>query len=384
MYRLLYIFFVLIIVSCNNSIEKSKEQSYINFQVKKDTSIHYAKRFSISENEKFKCIYLFGNFDIEDTTGIYIILKDSTLNLKKEKGEFIFKTTCKKIASLSSVYTNMFCELKALQNVLAIENIDYYNNAEVIEKFNNQKLLELVKGPEIDIEKTIVLNPDIIFSFGMNGDKKEENKKMEQANIPTVFCLDHLEETPLARAEWIKFYGAFVGKEQLGDSIFKRIEKNYLQLKILATAAQAQPTVFTEIKYGDVWYAPGGKSFVATFLKDANASYIFKDNLKTGSLNLSFEEVYTEAKNADFWLNLALVNSKKELLSIESRYAEFNAFKKGNLYNNNKVVNAKGYSNYWETGIIYPNKVLSDLILIFHPDLKAELKNELNYYKKIN
>ncbi|MDX2172495.1 MAG: ABC transporter substrate-binding protein [Bacteroidota bacterium] len=370
-------------MSCDNSIEKSTDKSYIDFPVKKDTSIHYAKRFSISENEKFKCIYLFGNADIKDTTGIYIILKDSTLNLKKAKDEFFFKTSCKKIASLSSVYTNMFCELNALQNVSAIENVDYYNNAEVIEKFNNQKLIELVKGSEIDIEKTIVLNPDIIFSFGMNGDKNGENKKIEWANIPTVFCLDHLEETPLARAEWIKFYAAFVRKEQLADSIFKMIEKNYLSLETLASTAKTQPTVFTEIKYGDVWYVPGGKSFVATLLKDANANYVFKDDTHTGSLNLSFEEVYTTAKNADYWLNLALVNSKNELLSFEPRYAEFNAFKKGNLYNNNKIVNQKGYSNYWETAIIYPDRVLSDLILIFHPELNTEIKGELNYYKKI-
>ncbi len=384
MYRLVYIFFVLIIVSCNNTIETSKEQSFSNFPVKKDTSIHYAKRFSILENEKFKLIYLFGNIDIKDTTAIYIILKDSTLNLKKIKDEFIFKTTCKKIASLSSVYTNMFCELNALQNVSAIENIDYYNNAEVLKKFNDHQVVELVKGPEMDVEKTIVLKPDIIFSFGMNGDKKEENKKIEQANIPTVICLDHLEETPLARAEWIKFYAAFVGKEQLADSIFKTIEKNYLSLKELAATAKSQPSVFTEIKYGDVWYVPGGKSFVATFLKDANAIYVFKDDTHTGSLNLSFEEVYVKAKDADYWLNPAMVNSKKEILGFELRYAEFKAYKTGNLFNNNKIVNAKGYSNYWETGLIYPDRVLSDLLLIFHPELKTELKSELNYYKKVN
>lgn len=383
MYRLVYIFFVLIIVSCNNAIETTKEQSYTNFPVKRDTSIHYAKRFSISENEKFKLIYLFGNGNINDTTGIYVILKDSTLNLKKEKNEFIFKSTCKKIASLSSVYTNMFCELNALQNVSAIENIDYYNNVEVINKYNNHQLVELVKGPEIDVEKTIVLNPDIIFSFGMNGDKKEENKKISQANIPTVLCLDHLEETPLARAEWIKFYAAFVGKENLADSIFKAVEKRYLQLKLLATTAKTQPTVFTEIKYGDVWYVPGGKSFVATLIKDANANYVFKYDTHTGSLNLSFEDVYIKAKDADYWLNPAMVNSKKEILGFELRYSEFKAYKTGNLYNNNKVVNAKGYSNFWETGIIYPDKVLSDLILIFHPESKTSLNNELNYYKKI-
>ena len=383
MLKYITIFFLLLIISCTETVEKNIEQHYPNFPVKKDTTLHYAKRFSISENEKFKLIYLFGNVDIKDTTAIYVILKDSTLQLKKLKNEFIFKTTCKKIASLSSVYTNMFCELKALQNVYAIENIDYYNNAEIINKFKNHQLVELVKGPEIDVEKTIVLKPDIIFSFGMGNPEKDSNKKITQANIPTVICLDHLEETPLARAEWIKFYASFVGKEKLADSIFKSIEKNYLQLKELAKTAKTQPTIFTEIKYGDVWYVPGGKSFVANLIKDANADYVFKYDAHTGSLNLSFEDVYLKAKDADYWLNPAMVNSKKEILGFELRYAEFKAYKTGNLYNNNKIVNGKGFSNYWETGIIYPDKVLSDLILIFHPEIKPELKSELYYYKKI-
>ena len=132
-----------------------------------------------------------------------------------------------------------------------------------------------------------------------------------------------------------------------------------------------------------MWYVPGGKSFVANLIKDANADYVFKYDAHTGSLNLSFEDVYLKAKDADYWLNPAMVNSKKEILGFELRYAEFKAYKTGNLYNNNKIVNGKGFSNYWETGIIYPDKVLSDLILIFHPEIKPELKSELYYYKKI-
>lgn len=380
---ILYLF-LLVIFSCDNTVVKNIEKEYIDYPLKKDTTIRYSKRFSISENEKFKRIYLFANVDIKDTTAVYTILKNSIFKLNKNYNEFIFKTHVKKIASLSSLYTTMLCELNELGHIVAIENSDYYTNAEVLQKVKNNQLVELVKGPEIDVEKTIVLNPDIIFSFGMGNKEKDVNKKIKLANISTVVCLDHLEETPLARAEWIKFYAAFVGKEKLADSIFKITENNYFKLKAIATKAKTQPTVFTEIKYGDSWYVPGGKSFVATILKDANADYVFKNDLHTGSLNLSFEEVYIKAKNADYWLNPAMVSSKKEILGFELRYAEFKAYKTGNLYNNNKITNSKGYSNYWETGITYPDKILSDLILIFHPELKEELKTELNYYKKIN
>src|SRR5690606_5534333 len=104
-----------------------------------------------------------------------------------------------------------------------------------------------------------------------------------------------------------------------------------------------KPSVFSEIKYGDVWYLPGGKSFMAQLLNDASADYIWKSDSSAGSLPLSFEQVYSKAKDADFWLNLPLIKTKKELLSYENRYSEFKAFKDGKLYNNTKTTNDKGY-----------------------------------------
>jgi iron complex transport system substrate-binding protein len=381
--RSIFLQFVLcvVILSCSQPESANDDRNTSNLS-KINTSIRYAKRFSIVSNNNKKIIYLYGNKNISETTATYIVGNSNDTCVKKHNTYYV-KNNIEKIASLSSIYTHMICELKEINHIAAIENIDYYNNIEILKKFNEKKLMELSKGSEMDIEKTAALNPDIIFTFGM-GNYEDDRKKLSKLNIPTVVIVDHLEENPLARAEWIKFFAAFLGKEKLADSIFNSIEKRYDDLKKLAAASTIQPTVLTEIKYSDVWYVPGGKSFAATFIKDANASYVWKDDNKTGSLTLSFEEVYGKAKDADYWLNLSMINTKKELLSVEQRYAEFTAFKKGNLYNNNKFVNGKGYSIYWESGIGHPEKVLSDLIKIFHPELKDSLKADFFYYKKIN
>ena len=215
----------------------------------------------------------------------------------------------------------------------------------------------------------------IIFSFGMGEGEKDKNKKLDQTGIPIAIILDHLESSPLARAEWIKFFAAFVNKKELADSLFNKIEKNYLELKKIAKNSSYKPSVFTEIKYSDAWYVPGGNSYVAELIKDANANYIWANDINTGSFPLSFEQVFSKANKAEFWINLSNIKTKKELLGFEDRYREFNAFKVGNLYNNNKNTNALGYSKYWETGMIYPNKILNDLILIFHPELINSISN---------
>ncbi|MBX3163296.1 MAG: ABC transporter substrate-binding protein [Bacteroidetes bacterium] len=378
----IFTLFSLFFFSCKNP-ETKTDFNFSDF--KRDTSIRYAKRFAIARNADIALVYLFGNKTNFDTTSVFLLYKDTTLVQKNlPKKITAVKIPCTKIAALSSIYANMLNDLGMLENLAAIDNMDYIINPDIIKKFEAKQLLELQKSPNIELEQTIALQPDIIFSFGMGNPEKDIEPKLAQTKIPVAMSVDHLEENPLARAEWIKFFAAFVDKYFQADSIFKATEKNYLELKTLASQAQTQPTVFSEIKYGDVWYLPGGKSYMAQLLNDASANYIWKNDSSAGSLPLSFEQVYVKAKNADFWLNQAMIKTKQELLDYESRYSEFAAFKKGNLYNNIKTTNNKGYSTYWETGMIYPDRILSDFIFIFHPELKSRLKNDLYYYKQLN
>jgi iron complex transport system substrate-binding protein len=377
-----YIFLITIFFSCNTSAPvKNKGNEDFLSGLKKDEGIRYAKRFSIAKSENCTVLYLFGNLKLNDTSAIFVFPNFPVTKLSPRIT--VIPQPCKRIASLSSVYTTMLCELGAGDKIVAIDNIDYYTSTFIQKKFAENELVELSKGPQPDLEKALSLQPDAVLTFGMGEGNRSWEEKIKLANIPLLITLDHLEETPLARAEWIKCISLFVNKRKEADSIFNAIEKNYDGLKKLALEAKEHPKVFSEIKYGEIWYVPGGKSFAATLMKDAGADYVWKNDEHSGSLHLSFEEVLRQAGNADFWLNQSLVKSKEELKSLEPRYTEFKAFKTGNLYNNIKNTNQKGYSDYWETGILYPNRILSDLVQIFHPELKAKVKNDLYYYKKL-
>jgi iron complex transport system substrate-binding protein len=379
-YRYIFVLSIALLGACSVP-QKEKEAAML--KLIPDTSIRYAKRFLISYSDELTIIYLRGNRNSDDTTAVFALYKDSVA-LRDLKGiTYAVKVPCKKIAALSSIYATMFCELGMVQNISAIDNIDYVNNTEIISRFKAGRLKELARTPQIDIEQTVTLQPDIIFTFGMGDWQKDLDKKLEQTKIPVAISVDHLEESPLARAEWIKFFAAFVDKKQLADSIFGAMEKNYIELKAIVAQAVKKPTVFNEIKFGDSWYMPGGKSFMAQLLNDAGADYLWKEDTKAGSLPLSFEQVYARAKNADYWINLSKLKTKKELLGFEPRYSGFTAFKKGNLFNNTKTTNSYGYSIYWETGMIYPNRILSDFIQIFHPELSHQIKSDFFYYEKL-
>ncbi len=365
--------------SCSSSVTKKKQT--LNTETK-ILSLSYAKRFGAAMVNGYKTLYLFGNRNSNDTTAVFILYPKNEKKPNLDPNAFYVGIPVAKVACLSSVYVNMLQKLDLLQTICAVDNVDYYNNPYIIDGVAKNTIKEIAKGPEINAEQTLLLKPDLLLTFGMGNPKKDVNEKVINAGIPAAVTLDHLEETPLARAEWIKFIASFFDKNALADSLFKLTENNYLQLRAMVDTVRTKPTVFTEMKYSDAWYVPGGESFMAHLLKDAGSDYIWKDEKKTGSIPLNFESVYTKAKDADYWLNLFItVNSKKDLLGFEERYNLFSAFKKGNIYNNNRTVNAKGYSIYWEEGICNPDELLRDLIFIFHP---AQLpQHSLKYYKKI-
>lgn len=377
----IFLLTLLLFQSCSND---NKDEVQVKFSVSdiRISSLKYARRFNTSQGSNHRTLYLLGNRETNDTTATFILYSRSQPKPDLGNDVFYVATPVNNIACMSSVYAAMLTRLGLQDKIIAVDNSDYYNNQFIIDGVASQKIKEIGKGPQISVEQTLVLNPELLLMFGMGNPKKDADEKILNSGIPVAITLDHLEEHPLARAEWIKFIAAFFGKEKQADSLFNITEQNYLSLKKMADTVKYKPTVLTEIKYADAWYVPGGKSFMAYFLKDAGANYIWKNENKFGSIALNFEEVYLKAKDADFWLNLFInVNSKKDLLAFDERYNMFKPFKTGNLYNNTKRSNTKGYSDYYENGLSNPDELLKDFIKIFHPDLLPD--HQLKYYKKI-
>lgn len=382
LYKFLFLTTALVVnMSCSDNGHELVQVKYSLSDIR-ISSLKYAKRFNFSQGSNHNTVYLFGNKETNDTTATFILYPKSQPKPNLGDNVFYVGTPVNNIACMSSVYAAMLTRLQLQKKIVAIDNVDYYNNEFIIEGVANQRIKEIGKGPEINVEQTLVLNPELLLMFGMGNPKKDANEKIVNSGIPIAITLDHLEEHPLARAEWIKFIAAFFGKEKLADSLFNITEQNYLQLKQVTDTVKYKPTVLTEIKYADAWYVPGGNSFMAHFLKDAGADYIWKNEQKSGSIALNFEEVYMKAKDADFWLNLFInVNSKKDLVSFDERYNLFKPYKTGNLYNNTRRTNGKGYSDYYENGMSKPDELLKDFIKIFHPNLLPQY--QLKYYKKI-
>jgi iron complex transport system substrate-binding protein len=231
------------------------------------------------------------------------------------------------------------------------------------------------------MELLLELQPELVIGFSVNGNNKSLNQ-MQRYGIPVVLDGAWTENTPLGRAEWIKFIGAFFNKEERAEAIFKTIEANYLKAKQIAKEVKNKPSVFSGSMFKDVWNIPGGQSFVAKYLDDANTNYLYKDTTKNGSLQLNFENVLEKGQNAELWIGAGSFNSRLEMLETHKGYSYFEAFKSKNIYTYTKSVSKNGGLPYFELGPLRPDLILKDIIKISHPEVLVGY--ETTFFKKID
>jgi iron complex transport system substrate-binding protein len=119
---------------------------------------------------------------------------------------------------------------------------------------------------------------------------------------------------------------------------------------------------------------------MANLIADAGGDYLGKENQSNESFAISFENALVWGSQADVWINMGNLSSKKEIRDTDERFENFNVFNEGRLFNNIKKLNPHGGNEFWESGTVNPHLVLRDLIHIFHPKL---IQEEMIYYSEI-
>jgi iron complex transport system substrate-binding protein len=283
----------------------------------------------------------------------------------------ISRTICMTALQLSN-----FTVLDAHDVVRGITGTKNLFNADILQRVKDGRIVKIGMEGEFDPELIMAANPDVIF---ISPFKRGGYEAIKESGITLVPHLGYKELDPLGQAEWVKFIGMFIGKEQLANDMFAGIEERYLALKAQTASLKAEerPTVTSgEMHYG-TWHAVGGKNYLAQIFRDAGARYVIDDG-ETAGENLEFEKMYALAANADYWRILNSFPgefSYEALKASEPRNALFKAFRERKvIYCNMKQ------QPYYEITPVQPDVLLKDLVAIFHPEL-VEPDYQPTYYR---
>ncbi|MCX6168512.1 MAG: ABC transporter substrate-binding protein [Ignavibacteriales bacterium] len=364
-----------------NSDDATKTKSNSRSIYKNQLKIEYSKSFDIEYLDSAKVITVFTHESSRKESFQYLLVPKKVSIPKGYENAQVIRTPINSAIVLTSIYVGFLDKINSIDNIVAVDNSKYIYSSHARDLIDRGKITEVGDSYELNIEKVFNLKPDLVFTYGIGNPFIDGNPKLIQNGIHIASATFHLENSPLARAEWIKFVAAFFDKEKEANEVFNGIADHYNKLTELTKNISFRPTVFTEAIFGGVWYEPGGNSYMSKLLNDAGAEYLWKDNKSSGSLRLNYEQVFEEAHDADFWVNVLFWTKLSDALKNDSRNSMFKSYRNKNIYNNNASLNKFGFYEYWETGILNCDLVLSDLIKIFHPELLPEYK--LKYYKKL-
>jgi iron complex transport system substrate-binding protein len=371
-------YFILLLIILAFSCKK--EAIKIDQEIKTESTIIYAKGFDIiAENGTKKLIIksAYQNSEVVFEYEIHNKIPNAIINSNR----IAIKVPIEKIVVTSTTHIPMIELLNKESSIIGFPYAKYVSSEKTRQLIDAGNITEIGKESSLNTEILVDLQPDLVVGYSVSSADKSLTT-VHKAGIPVIYNGDWLEETPLGRAEWIKFFGVLFDKEKQADSIFNTIKNNYLQAKKIALKANKKQTILSgAIMAKDIWNLPAGDSFVAQFLKDANLNYLWKDSKGRGSLSLSFESVFDTGRNADFWIAPGYFSSKEQLLQSNQIYAEFAAFKKNRIYTPSTKKGKTGGVIYYELAPTRPDLVLKDIIKITNPDLLPNY--ELTFFEKM-
>ncbi|MEH2421578.1 MAG: ABC transporter substrate-binding protein [Nostoc sp.] len=344
--------------------------------------ITHATGLAVEYHKHYKIVTIKNPWQNAKTGFQYILVQCGTPTPQGFNQTQVITVPVNSIVSLSTTHLPHLAKLGVVDKLIGVSNSKQVNTPDVVERIKAGKVSQIGNNDSVDIEKLLELNPDLVTTYGTGNSQTDSYAKLTEAGLKVGINAEYMEDTPLGRSEWLKFTALFFNKDKEAEKIFSEIANKYQQIAQKSKFIKNHPTVFVGFNFKGTWYMPGGKSYVAKYLADAGANYLWSNEKSSGSLPLSFEVVLERAANADYWLNFSQSwNNFKDLVAEDNRYTDFNAVKIGNLYNNNARVNESGGNDYWEGGINNPDIVLSDLIKILHPEILHN--NNLFYYHKL-
>ena len=189
-----------------------------------------------------------------------------------------------------------------------------------------------------DYEQILASNCSLAIENTMILHTPEVKEQLERFGIPVVVERSSYESSPLARMEWIKFWGILLGRETLAEQVFqKQVER--IQ-PLLEQAPTGKTCAFFSITANNLANVRKGGDYVAQMIGMAGADYVFSDLTDSGNnlstMNLPLEDFYAGAKDADVLIYNStiegMVATIDELVAKCALLAYFRAVQSGNVW----------------------------------------------------
>ena len=317
---------------------------------------------------------------IEKADGIYEIVSISPFDGHADT--LVVGHPMERLVTMSTSYIGFLDAIGCDSIVCGVSGLDFVSSPSVQALSDSGRIFEIGYDAAPDYERIVSLHPDLLLTYSVSSAKSQFVSRLESLGIPVFYVHEHLETDPLARASYIRLFGALAGNMAAADSVFNEVKDDY-QALVAAVEEKAvqRRKVLVNIPYNDQWFIPGAENYVSRFIHDAGGEILGSVEGETTSSTISIERAYSLSQEADIWLNVSWCNSLGQLLGVNplfkdmldniDRNSEGRGFDGPLVWNDNLRTSAKGGNDIWESGVVRPDLVLKDLVHAMHPEVES-------------
>lgn len=251
----------------------------------------------------------------------------------------VLKRPLNNIYLVASAVMDMFCKLDALDTIrFSGLDADGWYVDEARDAMEQGKILYAGKYSAPDYEMIISEGASLAIENTMIYHTPEVGEKLESFGIPMLVDYSSYESHPLGRVEWVKFYGALLGKEEIAKQAFQ-VQEDALK-RVEESENTGKTVAFFYITTSGAVNVRKSSDYVPKMIELAGGKYIFDqlgdDESKSSSMSMQMEEFYASAKDADYLIYNSTIDgelgSVEELLAKSGLLADFKAVKEGNVW----------------------------------------------------
>lgn len=342
------------------------DETQADFQVESAYPLEYAKEFTVDE-----CTG--GTRLITIQNARYLVVpENSTVPNGLSEDITVLQKPLENVYLVSTSAMDPILKIDALSAVtLSGTSAENWYLPEAKEAMENGEISYAGKYSAPDYELIVSANCGLAIENTMIYHTPEVKEQLEKFGIPVLVERSSYESDPLARMEWVKLYGILFDKEAEAETFFNEQVQRIRPL--LGQDTTGKTAAFFSVTSNNLVTVRKSNDYVAKMIGMAGGEYVFSDLSDNGNnlatINLSLEEFYAGAKDADVLIYNSTIEGKiettEQLLSKCPMLADFKAVQNGNVWCTTQ-------------SLFQESMELPDLILDMNRVFAAESPNAVN------
>ena len=297
--------------------------------------LHYAENFQV---DYYQGGYTMLTMPMEGMQFL-VVPEGKRVPKNLEEEVVVLKRPIENIYLVASSVMDMFSELQALDTIaFSGQKEENWYIEEARKAMENGDIVYAGKYNQPDYERIVTGEGSLAIENMMISHTPEVKEKLEEFGIPVMIERSSYESHPLGRVEWVKFFGALLGKEEEAEKIFE--EQEQILKEVLSQENTGKTVAFFFVTSNGMIQVRQSNDYIPKMIELAGGKYIFPnlgdEETKRSTMNMQVEQFYDGAKEADYLIyNSSIdggVKNKEELLEKCEVLKDFKAVKEGKVW----------------------------------------------------